>query len=188
MGVAIDKGLGGVITSPTLLRPVLTWSQHNYQRFLKNVRYFETEGCCPSTLLRGKASMKKNEFTFSIQNDNEKWRTSSDWKTTMHEMQQKIFTQIISTKFRLTENAYVSQLFSEGAQMVDEKPNGMFGCNTPSFDSLDFYEDKCLSKLSVQTNNQMHITYRRTGYFPAFTFRSLCFTYSFCSSTSAFYP
>jgi len=72
VGVAIDKGLGGVITSPTLLRPVLTWSQHNYQRFLKNVRYFETEGCCPSTLLRGKASMKKNEFTFSIQNDNEK--------------------------------------------------------------------------------------------------------------------
>jgi len=34
------KGPGGVTTSPTLLGPILVWSQQNYLRLLLIVRYF----------------------------------------------------------------------------------------------------------------------------------------------------
>jgi len=34
-------GPGGVSKSPTLLGPVLVWSQRNYHRLLKTLRYFE---------------------------------------------------------------------------------------------------------------------------------------------------
>ena len=42
-----DQGPGGATTSPTLLGPVLVWSQQNYLRLLLIVRYFGSSwGCC----------------------------------------------------------------------------------------------------------------------------------------------
>jgi len=39
-GPKFVQGPGGVTTSPTLLGPVLVWSQQNYSRLLLIVRYF----------------------------------------------------------------------------------------------------------------------------------------------------
>ena len=41
-GQEVDQGPSGVITSPTLLGPVLVWSQQSCQRLLKTMKYFET--------------------------------------------------------------------------------------------------------------------------------------------------
>jgi len=55
-GKGVDLGPGGVITSPTLLGPVLVWSQHNYLRLLKNGTYFVTSyGFCPGGPLQRKS-------------------------------------------------------------------------------------------------------------------------------------
>jgi len=40
-GPEIVQGLGGVIASPTLLGPVLVWSQQNYLKLLLTVRYLK---------------------------------------------------------------------------------------------------------------------------------------------------
>jgi len=46
-GPELIQGPGGVTTSPTLLGPVLLWSQQNYLRLLLTVRYFESSySCC----------------------------------------------------------------------------------------------------------------------------------------------
>jgi len=40
--------LDGMITSPIWLGHVVVWSQQNYQRLLKTMRYFDTScSCCP---------------------------------------------------------------------------------------------------------------------------------------------
>ena len=55
----------GVNTSPTLLGPVLVWSQYNYLKLLLTVGYFESiQRCCPTTLPTGKADMKMNEYEY----------------------------------------------------------------------------------------------------------------------------
>ena len=42
------QGLGGVTASPTLLGPILVWSQQNYLKLLLTVRYSKfSYGCCP---------------------------------------------------------------------------------------------------------------------------------------------
>ena len=62
-GPEIVQGLVGVTTSPTLLGPVLLWSQQNYLKLLLTVRYSKSPyDCCPATLPRGKAGMKMNEM------------------------------------------------------------------------------------------------------------------------------
>jgi len=38
-GPEVVQGPGGVTTSPTLLGPALVWSQQNYTRLLKTVKY-----------------------------------------------------------------------------------------------------------------------------------------------------
>jgi len=44
----VVQGLGGVTASPTLLCPVLVWSQQNYLKLLLTVRYSKfSYGCCP---------------------------------------------------------------------------------------------------------------------------------------------
>ena len=59
-GPEVVQGPGGVTASPTLLGPVLVQSQQNYLKLL-TVRYFgSSQGFCPKTLPRGKASMKMN--------------------------------------------------------------------------------------------------------------------------------
>jgi len=51
-----------LVKSPTLLRPVLVWSQFNYQRLWKTVRYFEsTWACCPRDLPERKSRPHDNE-------------------------------------------------------------------------------------------------------------------------------
>ena len=43
----VVQGLDGVTASPTLLGPVLVWSQQNYLRLLLTVRYSKfSYGCC----------------------------------------------------------------------------------------------------------------------------------------------
>ena len=59
-GQEVVQGPGGVITSPTLIGPVLVWSRQNYLRLLLTVRYFESS--CPATLPRGKPNMKIAEW------------------------------------------------------------------------------------------------------------------------------
>ena len=63
-GPKVVQGPGGVTTSPTVLGPVLVWSQRNYLRLLLTLGYFKSssKGCCPATLLRRKAGMKVNEW------------------------------------------------------------------------------------------------------------------------------
>jgi len=47
-GPDVVQGTGGVTTSPTLLGPVLVWSQQSYLKLLLTVRYFGSSwGCCP---------------------------------------------------------------------------------------------------------------------------------------------
>jgi len=44
----LDQGAGGVTTSPTLLGPVMAWSQQNYLKILLIVRCFGScWGCRP---------------------------------------------------------------------------------------------------------------------------------------------
>jgi len=43
----VVQGLGRVTASPTLLDPVLVWSQQNYLKLLLTVRYSKLScGCC----------------------------------------------------------------------------------------------------------------------------------------------
>ena len=47
-GPEVVQGPGGVTSSPTLLGPVLVWSQQNYLKFLLIVRFSKfSDGCCP---------------------------------------------------------------------------------------------------------------------------------------------
>jgi len=51
-----------MITSPTLLGPILVWSQQNYQRLLKSMMYMSPpSAAAPTTLLRGKSGVKMDE-------------------------------------------------------------------------------------------------------------------------------
>jgi len=52
-----------VATFPTLLGPVLVWSQQNYLRFLKTVKGIPSvlRAAAPVTFSRGKAGVKMNE-------------------------------------------------------------------------------------------------------------------------------
>jgi len=77
-GPEVVQGPGGVTTSPTLLGPVLVWSQRNYQRLLLAVRCLESfQGSGPATLPRGKVGVKTNELmTFnnvSVENKSKMW-------------------------------------------------------------------------------------------------------------------
>jgi len=58
-GPEVVQAPGDVTKSPTLLGPVLVWSQQNYLRLQLIVRSFE--GCCPATLPKGTAGTKMSE-------------------------------------------------------------------------------------------------------------------------------
>ena len=64
-GPEVVQGAGGVTTSPTLLGPVLVWSQHNYQKLLLTVTWGISSppgAAAPANLPRGKVGMKMNEL------------------------------------------------------------------------------------------------------------------------------
>jgi len=69
-GPEIAQVLVGVTTSPTLLGPVLLWSQENYLKLLFTVWYSKSSwGCFPATSLEGKRAwkwMKWITFFFSL--------------------------------------------------------------------------------------------------------------------------
>ena len=46
----VVQGPVGLTTSPTLLGPILMWSQQNYLKLLLIARYSKSYGCCPTTL------------------------------------------------------------------------------------------------------------------------------------------
>ena len=61
-GPEVVQGPGVLTTSPTLLGPVLVWSQQNYPGLLLIVRYFGSSwGCCPRESPKGKAGTKLSE-------------------------------------------------------------------------------------------------------------------------------
>jgi len=62
-GPEVVQGPDGVATFPTLLGPVLVWSQQNYLRFLKTVKGIPSvlRAAAPVTFSRGKAGVKMNE-------------------------------------------------------------------------------------------------------------------------------
>jgi len=63
----VVQGLDGVTASPTLLGPVLVWSQQNYLNLLLTMRYSKFfYGSCPTTFLRGEAGIKMNEMNIYI--------------------------------------------------------------------------------------------------------------------------
>ena len=57
---------GGRTTSPTLLGPVLVWSQQNDLKLLLAVMYFDYQGCWPATFPRGKAGIKMIESIYPV--------------------------------------------------------------------------------------------------------------------------
>ena len=59
----VVQGLDGVTASPTLLGPVLVWSQQNYLKLLLTVRYSKfSMDVAPATFPRGEAGIKMNEM------------------------------------------------------------------------------------------------------------------------------
>jgi len=67
----VVQGPGGVTTSPTLLGPVLVWSQQNYLKLLLLiVRFFKSSyGCCPRqnrTFRSGRFGMSRFGHDISV--------------------------------------------------------------------------------------------------------------------------
>jgi len=61
-GPEVVQGPAGVTTSPTLLGPILVWSQQNYLNLLLTMGALCLPGVAACTSLRrGKASMEMNE-------------------------------------------------------------------------------------------------------------------------------
>ena len=58
----VNQGPDDVITSLTLLGLVLVWSQRNYQRLSKIMRYSEVQTCCPCDLPRLEVGVKMNDY------------------------------------------------------------------------------------------------------------------------------
>jgi len=107
-----------VITSPTLLGPVLVWRQQNYLELLLTMRHFDSSyGCCPCVLPHRKSGHDNEciglEYSSCLFHTETRWLPKENlWNGVFLPAFNPTLTLLVADEIWLGKLAYLADIFN----------------------------------------------------------------------------